>query len=50
LTKSQKLGGSGGLIAVDKKGNVVLPFNTSGMYRGFLAEDGTFVVDIYRDR
>jgi beta-aspartyl-peptidase (threonine type) len=50
LTKSRKLGGSGGLIAVDKKGNVVLPFNTSGMYRGFLAEDGTFVVDIYRDR
>jgi len=50
LTKSQKLGGSGGLIAVDKNGNVALPFNTSGMYRGFLAEDGTFVVDIYRDR
>jgi beta-aspartyl-peptidase (threonine type) len=50
LTDSQKLGGSGGLIAVDKNGNVALPFNTSGMYRGFVAEDGTFVVDIYRDR
>jgi beta-aspartyl-peptidase (threonine type) len=50
LADSQKLGGSGGLIAVDKKGNVALPFNTSGMYRGFVAEDGTFVVDIYRDR
>jgi len=50
LAKSQKLGGSGGLIAVDKNGNVALPFNTSGMYRGFLREDGTFVVHIYRDR
>ena len=50
LAKSQKLGGSGGLIAVDKNGNIALPFNTSGMYRGFLREDGTFVVDIYRDR
>jgi L-asparaginase / beta-aspartyl-peptidase len=50
LAKSQKLGGSGGLIAVDKNGAIALPFNTSGMYRGFLREDGTFVVDIYRDR
>ena len=50
LAKSQKLGGSGGLIAVDKNGTIALPFNTSGMYRGFLREDGTFVVDIYRDR
>ena len=30
LAKSQKLGGSGGLIAVDKNGNIALPFNTSG--------------------
>jgi len=50
LAKSQKLGGSGGLIAVDKNGSIAMPFNTSGMYRGFLREDGTFVVDIYRDR
>jgi len=50
LAESQKLGGSGGLIAVDKNGTVALPFNTSGMYRGFLQADGTFVVDIYRDR
>lgn len=28
------LGGSGGLIAVDRNGNVCMPFNTEGMYRG----------------
>jgi L-asparaginase / beta-aspartyl-peptidase len=50
LSKSQQLGGTGGLIAVDKTGKVALPFNTSGMYRGFLDEDGKFVVEIYRDR
>ena len=50
LTKSQQLGGTGGLIAVDKNGKVTLPFNTSGMYRGYLDQDGKFVVEIYRDR
>jgi len=29
------IGGSGGLIAVDRRGQVCLPFNTEGMYRGF---------------
>lgn len=50
LGEAQKLGGTGGLIAIDKNGDVALPFNTSGMYRGYLAPDGTFVVDIYRER
>ncbi|MCC5906338.1 MAG: isoaspartyl peptidase/L-asparaginase [Balneolaceae bacterium] len=30
----KKLGGEGGLIAVDAQGNISLPFNTEGMYRG----------------
>ncbi len=36
---NQKLkaeGGSGGIIGVDKYGNVAMPFNTSGMYRGYV--------------
>lgn len=49
LAQAQKLGGTGGLIAVDKDGNVALPFNTSGMYRGYLAGDGKLVIDIYRE-
>ncbi len=48
LTDAQKLGGTGGLIAVDKNGNVALPFNTSGMYRGYLGGDGKFVIEIYK--
>ena len=50
LAKAKKLGGEGGLIAVDKKGEIALPFNTSGMYRGYLAPDGKFIIDIYRER
>ncbi len=49
LAKAQKLGGTGGLIAVDKNGELALPFNTSGMYRGYIRPDGTFVIDIYRE-
>lgn len=48
LADAQKLGGTGGLIALDKNGNVSLPFNTSGMYRGYLGEDGKFVIEIYK--
>ena len=35
--KLPALGGAGGLIAVDAQGNVLMPFNTGGMYRGSLA-------------
>ena len=48
LADAQKLGGTGGLIAVDKNGNVALPFNTSGMYRGYFGDDGKFVIEIYK--
>ena len=41
--------GNGGLIAVDKDGNFTMPFNCSGMYRGYLyKEKGTGkVVEAY---
>ncbi|MFZ1704161.1 MAG: isoaspartyl peptidase/L-asparaginase [Saprospiraceae bacterium] len=29
------VGGEGGLVAIDNKGNIIMPFNTSGMYRGY---------------
>ncbi len=41
--------GSGGIIAIDKDGNVAMPFNTPGMYRGFVKSDGKIVVKIYKD-
>lgn len=34
FTRMKNLGGEGGLIAVDAQGNISLPFNTEGMYRG----------------
>ena len=41
-------GGEGGLIAVDAAGNVTLPFNSDGMYRGCRTEGGEAMVAIYK--
>jgi beta-aspartyl-peptidase (threonine type) len=49
LEKVGKLGGGGGLIALDRRGNFAMPFNTSGMYRGAVGPDGRPRVSIYRD-
>src|SRR5438034_4212281 len=48
LDKVAKLGGKGGLIAIDQQGNIVLPFNTAGMYRGYVDPNGKFAVEIYK--
>jgi L-asparaginase / beta-aspartyl-peptidase len=40
-------GGQGGVIALDAKGNVKFGFNTEGMYRGYMKDDGVPVVLIY---
>ena len=48
LAKVEKLGGAGGVIVIDRKGEMALPFNTSGMYRGQVDQSGKFVTDIYR--
>ncbi len=42
-----KIRGEGGLIAVDTKGDITLPFNSEGMYRGFVNTGGSFVIEIY---
>ena len=41
--------GSGGLIAVDANGNVVMPMNSEGMYRGVVTQEGRFETFIYSD-
>ncbi|MFW5947528.1 MAG: isoaspartyl peptidase/L-asparaginase family protein, partial [Gemmatimonadota bacterium] len=38
----------GGIIALDADGNVVMTFNTAGMYRGYIGPDGRAVTAIYR--
>lgn len=48
LDKVARLGGDGGLIALDKKGNMTMPFNTEGMYRGSITSDGKIEVLIYK--
>ncbi len=40
-------GGEGGLIAVDKDGNVSLPFNSEGMYRGYAKPGGERAISIW---
>jgi beta-aspartyl-peptidase (threonine type) len=47
--KLVKAGGSGGVICVDNKGNISMPFNSEGMFRGFASADGKSGVFIYRD-
>jgi L-asparaginase / beta-aspartyl-peptidase len=46
--KLPPLDGDGGLIAVDREGNLVLDFNCSGMYRGHVGADGEFHTAIFR--
>jgi beta-aspartyl-peptidase (threonine type) len=48
LDTVKQLGGTGGLIAIDRNGEIALRFNTNGMYRGYVDSDGKFVVEIYR--
>ena len=48
LDKMAKLGGNGGLIALDKNGKIAMPFNTAGMYRGSITADGKIEVQIYK--
>jgi beta-aspartyl-peptidase (threonine type) len=46
--KLPRIGGKGGMIAVDGQGNVSLPFNTEGMYRGYARVGEAPVAAIYR--
>ncbi len=43
------IGGSGGAIAVDAERNIALPFNCSGMYRGYIRADGVAKTAIYKE-
>ena len=47
--KLSGLGGTGGLIAIDSKGNFAMPFNTPGMYRGHLMKGQEPLVKIFKE-
>lgn len=44
-----KAGGDGGVIAIDGKGNIAMPFNSAGMYRASIDVHGEVTVAIYKD-
>ena len=46
--KVPMMGGNGGIIAIDKYGNIVMDFNTSGMYRASMTDKGALYVGIYK--
>lgn len=46
--KLKQAGGTGGLIALDAKGNISMPFNTAGMYRGYITDKKKYI-GIYKD-
>ena len=45
--KLQNMGGDGGIIAMDKFGNMAISFNSEGMYRAYINANGKPVVEIY---
>ena len=49
VIKQTEMGGSGGIVALDREGNVTMPFNTAGMYRGYITESGKVYIAIYGD-
>lgn len=48
ISKLTALGGTGGIVAIDREGNISLPFNTAGMYRGYVDSTGQVVTEIYK--
>jgi beta-aspartyl-peptidase (threonine type) len=49
LKEMKSAGGEGGVIALDARGNFSAPFNSAGLYRGSIDEDGKQIVALYQD-
>jgi beta-aspartyl-peptidase (threonine type) len=47
LKNVAQLGGDGGLVAVDRRGNVAMPFNSEGMYRACIDRRGRRTLEIF---
>lgn len=48
IRKLTEMGGTGGVIGLDKKGNIAMEFNTSGMFRGYIKSNGEKQVAIFK--
>lgn len=49
VKKVKELGGTGGLIAIDNRGNIALPFSSAGMFRGYALPGKELVILIYKE-
>ncbi|HYG20238.1 MAG TPA: isoaspartyl peptidase/L-asparaginase, partial [Ohtaekwangia sp.] len=49
MKKVPALGGDGGVIALDRRGNFTMTFNTAGMFRGYIQQEGQGKTLMYRD-
>lgn len=49
MQKLVKMGGSGGIISIDRDGNPAMVFNTKGMFRGYKLSDGSATVKMFGD-
>lgn len=49
IYKVEQMGGFGGVIAIDYHGNIAMPFNTSGMFRGYMGHNGKFFIKIFKE-
>lgn len=49
INKLTNMGGTGGVIGVDKQGNIAMEFNTSGMFRGYLKSSGEKEIAIFEN-
>lgn len=49
INELDSMGGSGGLVALDKNGYVSMPFSSEGMYRGYVTKEGEVVIKIFKD-
>jgi len=47
IRKLEELGGTGGVIALDSKGNISMEFNTEGMFRGYIKSTGEKEIAIF---
>lgn len=47
--KLTKMGGTGGVIAMDREGNIAMPFNTAAMHRGSIGTDGKLLLGLLPD-
>ncbi len=49
IGKLQPAGGEGGVVSIDAEGNFAAPYNTPGLYRGYITADGKSKVMLYED-